>query len=47
MVTTVAGLFVGILAYIMYNIIVIMVRKVVDKMESRTIEFIDMINEPV
>lgn len=46
MVTTVAGLIVGIIAYLMYNIIVINVRKVVDKMETRTIEFIDLLNEP-
>lgn len=46
MVTTVAGLLVGIIAYLMYNIIVINVRKVVDKMETRTIEFIDLLNEP-
>lgn len=46
MVTTVAGLIVGIIAYIMYNIIVINVRKVVDKMETHTIEFIDLLNEP-
>ena len=46
MVTTVAGLLVGIIAYLMYNIIVINVRKVVDKMETRSIEFIDLLNEP-
>lgn len=46
MVTTVAGLIVGIIAYIMYNVIVINVRKVVDRMETRTIEFIDLLNEP-
>ena len=46
MVTTVAGLFVGIIAYLMYNIVVINVRKVVDKMETRTIEFMDLLNEP-
>ncbi len=46
MVTTVAGLLVGIIAYILYNIIVINVRKVVDKMETRTIDFLDLINEP-
>lgn len=46
MVTTVAGLLVGIIAYVMYNLVVISVRKVVDKMETRTIEFIDILNEP-
>lgn len=46
MVTTVAGLIVGIIAYVMYNLIVINVRKVVDKMETHTIEFIDLLNEP-
>jgi len=46
MVTTVAGLIVGIIAYFMYNMIVINVRKVIDKMETRSIEFIDILNEP-
>ncbi len=46
MVTTVAGLIVGIIAYIAYNMLVAMVEKVVYKMEARSIEFIDLLQEP-
>ena len=47
MVTTVGGLFVGILAYIFYNIIVSKIDKVVNLLESKSIEFMDVLNEPV
>ena len=47
MVTTVGGLFVGILAYIFYNIIVSKIDKVVNLLESKSIEFMDVSNEPV
>jgi biopolymer transport protein ExbB len=47
MVTTVAGLIVGILAYFAYNILVARVEKVIFKMEARTTEFMDLLNEPV
>ena len=47
MVTTVGGLFVGILAYIFYNIIVAKIDKVVNLLESKSIEFMDVLNEPV
>lgn len=47
MVTTVGGLFVGILAYIFYNIIVAKIDKVVSLLESKSIEFMDVLNEPV
>ena len=47
MVTTVGGLFVGILAYIFYNIIVAKIDKVVNILESKSIEFMDVLNEPV
>ena len=47
MVTTVGGLFVGILAYIFYNIIVSKIDKVVNLLESKSIEFMDVVNEPV
>ena len=47
MVTTVAGLIVGIAAYFGYNILVTNVGKVVYKMEAVTTEFMDMLNEPV
>ena len=46
MVTTVAGLIIGILAYIAYNTMVVKVDKVVHRMESRTLEFIDLLEEP-
>jgi biopolymer transport protein ExbB len=46
MVTTVGGLIVGIIAYVGYNILVSNVEKVVYKMEARSIEFLDLLNEP-
>lgn len=46
MVTTVAGLIVGIIAYFAYNILVANVEKVVFKMEATTSEFMDLLNEP-
>ncbi|MDX9770089.1 MAG: MotA/TolQ/ExbB proton channel family protein [Tenuifilaceae bacterium] len=47
MVTTVAGLIVGIAAYFGYNILVAKVEKVVFTMEANTTEFMDLLNEPV
>ena len=46
MVTTVAGLIVGIVAYFAYNILVSRVESVVFKMEASTTEFMDLLNEP-
>lgn len=46
MVTTVAGLIVGIVAYFAYNILVTNVEKVVFNLEATTSEFMDMLNEP-
>ena len=46
MVTTVAGLIVGIIAYVAYNILVAKVEKVVNKMEATSIEFMDLLQEP-
>ncbi len=46
MVTTAAGLAVGIIAYIAYNYLVAMVDKVINKMEAVTVEFIDLLQEP-
>lgn len=46
MVTTVAGLVIGILAYIAYNTLVTRVDKVVHNMEAKTIEFLDLLDEP-
>lgn len=47
MTTTVAGLIVGIIAYISYNHIVVKTNKVVHKMEAKAVEFLDLLNEPV
>lgn len=47
MVTTVAGLIVGIMAYFAYNILVAKVEKIVNQLEARTSEFMDLLNEPV
>ncbi|UII25249.1 MotA/TolQ/ExbB proton channel family protein [Fulvivirga maritima] len=46
MVTTAAGLFVGILAYLGYNYLVAKVQKVVHKMEYNSVDFIDLLQEP-
>jgi biopolymer transport protein ExbB len=47
MVTTVGGLIVGILAFFGYNYLVARVERIVYKMESNTIEFMDLLNEPL
>jgi biopolymer transport protein ExbB len=47
MTTTVAGLIVGIIAYITYNHIVVKTDKVVYQMEAKSTEFLDLLNEPV
>jgi biopolymer transport protein ExbB len=47
MTTTVAGLVVGIIAYMGYNLLVTRVSKVVYKMEARSTEFLDLLHEPV
>jgi biopolymer transport protein ExbB len=46
MITTVAGLIVGIIAYICYNVLVSRVEKLVFKLEARATEFMDVLNEP-
>ena len=46
MVTTVAGLTVGIIAYFFYNILVAKIEKIVHQLETSTSEFIDLLNEP-
>ncbi len=46
MVTTVGGLFVGIIAYFGYNFLSSQISNLVFKMESTTIAFIDMLHEP-
>lgn len=46
MVTTIAGLIVGITAYICYNILVARIENVVFQLEARATEFMDLLNEP-
>lgn len=46
MVTTVAGLFVGIIAYFGYNYLTAKINDLVFVMESSTIEFMDLLHEP-
>ena len=47
MTTTVAGLIVGIIAYITYNHLVVRTDKVVYQMEAKSVEFLDLLNEPL
>ncbi|MCB0596359.1 MAG: MotA/TolQ/ExbB proton channel family protein [Lewinellaceae bacterium] len=46
LITTACGLFIGILAFIGYNVLVANVEKVVFKMERTTVEFMDLLQEP-
>ncbi len=46
LITTAVGLFIGILAFIGYNLLVANVEKVVFKMERTTMEFLDLLQEP-
>lgn len=47
MTTTVAGLIVGIVGYICYNHLVVKINKAVYQMEASSLEFLDLLNEPV
>lgn len=47
MTTTVAGLIVGIIAYVTYNHLVVRTNKVIYQMEAKSVEFLDLLNEPV
>lgn len=47
LITTAFGLFVGIFAFIAYNLLVSSVEKVVYKMERTSVEFMDLLQEPV
>ena len=47
MITTVGGLIVGIPAYFGYNYLVARIEKLVFQMESNTIAFMDLLNQPV
>lgn len=46
MITTAAGLLVGIMAYLMYNYLITQVQKIIHKMEYTSIDFIDLLQEP-
>ena len=46
MVTTIGGLIVGILSMFAYNYLVALIDRVVRVLESRTMEFMDLLNEP-
>lgn len=46
MITTVAGLIVGIIAYVGYNFLVARIGRVVYQMENDALEFMDLLNEP-
>lgn len=47
MLTTAAGLMVGILAYLFYNFLVMKVEKSVHGMESSVTDFLDLLNKPI
>jgi len=47
LITTVAGLIVGIIGYFAYNTLVVRVEKVVFNLEATLTEFMDILNEPV
>ncbi len=46
MVTTIGGLIVGILAMFAYNFLVARIDRVVRRLEAKTMEFMDLMNEP-
>lgn len=46
LVTTVAGLVVGIIALFAYNYLVARINKIMNLMEARTMDFMDLLNEP-
>ena len=46
LVTTVAGLVVGIIAMFAYNYLTTLIKGVINKMEMRIMEFMDILNEP-
>ena len=46
MITTIGGLVVGIIAMFAYNYLVSLINGVVNNMESKTMDFMDLLNEP-
>lgn len=47
MISSAAGLIVGMLAYVTYNTLVTRIGRVVNNMETRAIEFVDILDEPL
>jgi len=47
LITTVAGLMIGILGYFAYNMLVVRVERVVFNLEATLTEFMDILNEPI
>jgi len=47
MITTVGGLIVGIIAYFGYNYLTSNISDLMGKMENTTIDFMDLLHEPV
>jgi biopolymer transport protein ExbB len=47
LITTVGGLLVGIPAYFAYNYLVARVEELVNRLEAYSMEFMDLLNEPV
>lgn len=46
MVSSAAGLAIGIFAFICYHILTMMVDKIINRIESSSVDFIDLLNEP-
>ena len=46
LVTTVSGLVVGIVALFAYNFLVARINKIMNRLEARTMDFMDLLNEP-
>jgi biopolymer transport protein ExbB len=46
MITTVAGLIVGIIAYVCHNILISRIQNLVFNLEARASEFMDLLHEP-
>ena len=47
MITSAAGLMIGIFTYIGYHYLIVMIDRVVNKMEISSVEFIDLLEEPL
>ena len=47
MITTVGGLIVGIIAYVFHNILVSRISRLVNTLEAKSTEFMDLLHEPV